>query len=640
LQRIIRKCIEKDLTRRYQTLSDVATDLDECRRERSRSGALIGGPATRSRFGFTRTFALLAFILAAIGIGAWIIQSGKRTAGSERREATITPLTAFLGSEGDPAFSPDGKQLAFTWRGEKDDNADIYVMQVGAEGLLRLTRDPAIDSSPVWTADGRYITFLRVSNERSGVFLVSALGGGQERRLTDVFPLRPIASGRELAWSGDGTMLAIVDKRVAEEPFSIVLFMLATGDRKQLVAPVPGGVGDIAAAFSPDDKTVAFVRSSGASGQRDIYVVPVSGGEPTRLTFDNVEVWDLDWMPTGTAIMFSSERERARSLWTVPVAGGSPERLTPAGVEIGAFSFEARSKRLVYAPGSFRASIWRLGLKAGVADGRPPTRLIYTTRSDFAPSYSPDAGHIAFNSTRTGRVEIWLSDGEGLNAIQLTNDEGRSGSPRLSPDGKWIVFDSRIDGNANIHVMSISGGQRRRLTDHAAEDVTPSWSRDGRWIYFASRRTGSLEVWKVPAPGGNPTQVTHRGGFNPIESVDGKHVFYAKGRATPGIWALELATGAESLVTAVHNAGYWRSWDVTPRGIYFATGETPDRSILEFHDFATRQVTTIARLAKPFQHNFQGASVSHDGRWLTYMQDEVINDIMLMEPVDWLTGHH
>jgi DNA-binding winged helix-turn-helix (wHTH) protein len=71
------------------------------------------------------------------------------------------PLTAFRGIEADPALSPDGNLVAFTWNGEKQDNFDIYVIPIQSGSPVRLTTDPAEDVSPAWSPDGRTIAFLR-----------------------------------------------------------------------------------------------------------------------------------------------------------------------------------------------------------------------------------------------------------------------------------------------------------------------------------------------------------------------------------------------------------------------------------------------------------------------------------------------
>src|SRR5207247_8385593 len=87
----------------------------------------------------------------------------------------VAPFTSFSGREGDPAFSPDGNQIAFSWDGVKGDNFDIYVKLINAGTPLRLTTRPGADHSPAWSPDSRYLAFARYSESEQGIFIVPAL---------------------------------------------------------------------------------------------------------------------------------------------------------------------------------------------------------------------------------------------------------------------------------------------------------------------------------------------------------------------------------------------------------------------------------------------------------------------------------
>jgi Tol biopolymer transport system component len=80
----------------------------------------------------------------------------------------LAPLTTFPGWEGQPSFSPDGKQVAFSWNGPQEDNYDIYVMLVGTAMPVRLTTDPTRDAYPAWSPDGRSLLFIQLEASGSG----------------------------------------------------------------------------------------------------------------------------------------------------------------------------------------------------------------------------------------------------------------------------------------------------------------------------------------------------------------------------------------------------------------------------------------------------------------------------------------
>ncbi len=264
-----------------------------------------------------------------------------------------------------------------------------------------------------------------------------------------------------------------------------------------------------------------------------------------------------------------------------------------------------------------------------------PTSLISSTLGDNGPDYSPDGRKIVFASNRSGGFGIWTCELDGANPLPLI-DRGPylTGTPRWSPDGRWVAFDSRSNdsGHADIYIISAEGGQPRRLTTELSEDVAPSWSRDGKWIYFGSTRSGGMQIWKVPAEGGQATQVTRQGGFEAFESIDGKQLYYAKGRSIPGIWQIPVTGGAETLLLDHNKAGYWRFWSVAEKGIYFATANDHTHPVIEFFNFATRRVTPVATLDKPLSPSDPGLTVSLNGRSLLFAQmDQSGSDLMLIE---------
>src|SRR5256884_6484242 len=191
---------------------------------------------------------------AALGLWFFVLRPAPKPPAPLLR---ISPVTSLAGTEEQAGVSTDGNQVAFVWNGEKEDNRDIYVKQIGAERPLRLTTNPASDTDPIWSPDGRYIAFLRQSAAAGGVFLVPSLGGA-ERKLADAFPYRPVVIGNTLSYSPDGKLLAAPDKSSQQQPFSIFSISIEGGEKTKLTAPPTGFLGDFFPAFSPDQKTLAF----------------------------------------------------------------------------------------------------------------------------------------------------------------------------------------------------------------------------------------------------------------------------------------------------------------------------------------------------------------------------------------------
>src|ERR1039457_6295452 len=128
LERVVARCLRKDPARRFQTMADLRVALEELKEE-SESGKLAGIPATERKYPRRWLWALGAaatLLLAAAAV--WRLR--KETRSGLRAVA----LTSYSGVEDEPSLSPDGSKVAFQWNGEKEDNFDIYVKQIGGGG--------------------------------------------------------------------------------------------------------------------------------------------------------------------------------------------------------------------------------------------------------------------------------------------------------------------------------------------------------------------------------------------------------------------------------------------------------------------------------------------------------------------------
>ena len=612
LRTLLSLCLRKDPDKRAQSMADVKVLLEEIREEVERPPA---ESRTESRRWKTwTTVAALAAVLAAAG---WLVLGRSR---SKEAALTVRPITSYYGLAEDPTFSPDGNQIAFSWNGEKQDNYDIYVKFVDSAAPLRLTSNPAEDTLPAWSPDGRQIAFLRTSAPASQELLLVSPLGGVERKLADLSQgVNPASWWTAPAWTPDGKFLAVRDET------AIVLVSAESGEKRNLTSPPNGWTGDWDAAFSPDGRTLAFARIRNGPTQ-DIFLAPVADGAKARqLTHDSTGIEGLAWTPDGNEVVFASNRAGEQTLWRISASGGTPERLPAIGASASRPAIARRGHRAAFVRSTIRRSFWRLDLSPeGLR--HPPVRLVMSSRNDSGPMVSPDGRHIAFTSDRSGNLDVWVCDSQGANAVQLTA-LGFARDPYWSPDSANIVFEARPGGRNLLFVIAAGGGARRQLTSD--EGYFPSWSRDGRWIYFYARTSGAIETWKIPAEGGNGIQLTKHGGGPGMESVDGKYFYYHKSQA---IWKVPVEGGEETLVTS-ERANFMNWWALRDQGIYFMEPSAAEhQSILKLFRFGSGQSSQIAVLDQPLPGLFSRLSLPVDGSWLLYDRlDRDESDIMLIE---------
>jgi Tol biopolymer transport system component len=583
-----------------------------------------GLPVTTKKSRWALWAGLAVVILIIVGGGAaWFYFS--RSSRVAQQEMNVLPFTSSPGQKFDPVFSPDGSELAYTWKGERDDNYDIYVKLIGAGAPLRLTTSPAREYCPAWSPDGRYIAFIRGTPAGGSAHYVIPSLGGAERKIAEAL-IEDYPLGRCGRWSDDGKSLIVVDRASSRDAQpSIVMLGVEDGQRKALSPQNPY------LAFptpSPDRKMVAYAAGAGFLAA-DIHVLPATGGQPRRLTSDGRFLNGLAWTGDSEDIVFSSNRGGLFRLWRIPASGGTPERLSGVGEDGSAPAISRKGDRLAYVHSRSDSNIWRT---AGANwKGRRPAavKLAASSRWDIDGVFSPDSRRIAFASDRSGTFEIWTSNSDGTNQMQLTSLAGSDlGTPKWSPDAKTIAFDARAAGHGDIFVISAEGGSPRRLTTEPFENNVPSWSRDGKWIYFSSNRTGAWQIWKAPTEGGSAVQITKTGGFSAQESVDGKWLYLW---AEPGtIWKMPVEGGEP--VRVLQGVENFASWKLAANGIYFVDVSTSP-ALIKFMDLANQRTKPVTSV--DFGYRVPGPpsfDVSQDGQWILFTRvDHVDSDIMLVE---------
>jgi Tol biopolymer transport system component len=260
--------------------------------------------------------------------------------------------------------------------------------------------------------------------------------------------------------------------------------------------------GDLAPAWSPDGRTLAFVRTVYQRRSGDvsagIYLIDGAGGRPRRLPVAG-QLYEPAWAPDGRRVAFvrwTPRGERVEIEIAVTALDGSGEQVihrerpaeddvvivtdvawSPDGAQL-AFTRTTLDERRY-----FRPNVYVVGLDGGDA------RVLASAAA--APAWSPDGGRIAFASTRdrNGREcyeqcryksELYVMDADGSNPVRLTRNRGEDTAPRWSPDGQRIVFQSDRNApraeEAELYSIAPDGSCLTWLTNGSPASVEPDWS--------------------------------------------------------------------------------------------------------------------------------------------------------------------
>lgn len=374
-----------------------------------------------------------------------------------RIDAATGKQTKLVDNAFNPAYSPDGRQLAFdaAWAGARR----IWISDAEGGNPRQLTSDSSeavAHAEPSWSPDGKRLVFRRIDKTASDLVMLDP-ESQKLRWIThdNVLDMNP-------AWAPDGRSLYYSSAgggglnvwRVA---------LNADGEREGMPQQLTTGAGDdINPAPSPDGKELAF---SVRSFDSDVWRLPVDAvtgrqsGQPLPVTATTRVESRGAWSPDGSMIAFNSDRRGEMNLWVRSLTSGAETQVTSG-------------------PGG-----------------------------DYQPSWSPESGTLAFFSARSGNSDIWSVPMAGGEPDRLTTDRGMDTNPFFSPDGSRIAFMTDRRGRLEVWVMNADGSQQQPVGETRVGGHFIIWSADGESVIFRAESGTQSEIVQVRLRDGVTTEL-------------------------------------------------------------------------------------------------------------------------------------
>jgi Tol biopolymer transport system component len=393
----------------------------------------------------------------------------------------------------DPAWSPDSREICYASR------HGLWVVSVTGGPARRLTSDQELDFDPAWSHQGRHIYFSSYRGGVLAIWRVNLRGGQPERVTTGIGPeshpslpwngnrlvhatltvnhectLLDLKSGERTvvdasesdyipSISGDGTRIVYASRRSRAGTLNLWSQTLnngkPAGPPKQLTYFAESATFP---ALSPDDRWVAFYRI--ISGQRDIWIVPNSGGESIRFTDDAASDMYPAWSPDGTKLAFVSERAGVSDIWVAPVKDGkrsgreSPLTTGPVSAELPAWSPDGSTIAFTGSLGD-RSEAWQVsgqGQSEAVrlTDGAEVVRICWDPVSRDL---------LASASWGTNRVNLWRIAPTGVHQlfsppIEFGPKGAAVGLFDISRNGRFLVFGRSGGAKGQVWSLEVQNG--------------------------------------------------------------------------------------------------------------------------------------------------------------------------------------
>jgi len=428
--------------------------------------------------------------------------------GGDRRR--ITSSSDPVGGHAAPAWSPDGRHIAFVTYSERPRRLWSAPADGGAARLLDEAHGAMFD--PVFTPDGRWIYYAT-----GGPFVIRVpVASGQRRGTHQAIATPGLAGVRHLSMSGDGRRLAMTSLTLSSN-----LWTVDVSSRSGEATAPPRPLTDDTSrrkttpAWSPDGRWIAYTGSRGGPGS-DIFVMSAADGRSLPMTTGEPAITKLGppanyrpvWLPDSARVAFLSSDGTGTRLRVADVAS----RRTDVVMDLGPVTAHEEGP-----PGVVNAVLdFRIG---------------------------PDARAVAFSDVdrATGLRRLFLRRLGAEETRPLSPPDQAESYPVWSRDGRWIASQLRDERGSHVMLRAAEGGTSRVLTPEAGEAWVHDWVGDNDRIVFAGQRAGVWNVWWVSRETGKQTQITRYTAVNsfvryPSSSPRGDRVVFELGEVRGNIW--------------------------------------------------------------------------------------------------------
>jgi serine/threonine protein kinase len=592
LERIVRRCLRKDPTRRFQHIDDVRVELEELKAE---SPLVPAEPLARSRWPSVTVLGagLTAGMLAGMVVSAWLLAGPVIDLTKHRYSPIVTsPYVRSIGEGGGmgaflPAWSPDGKSIVYSADG-------VRLQRVDGFESKRLTAEGV---SPFFSRDGSKVYYLSATRTAEpgrasrDLWSISVAGGAPQRVLSDL-GAHPLTDGAGI--SQDGNSIVIVRRVKAGDNEMSVWVSSPPGAEPRPYPGSPSGrrLGRAYFRFSPDGSKLLLILEQG----RDpvewwlLKWPPPTAIQPNamRRLFKNgpqgMYGTSADWLPDSRHVIAAihDDGEGAGPLWVADTVTEAWHRITLAPFA-GTAPRVSREGRVLFDLVKVDEHAIEVPLDRSPIRPLPASGL----RREQYPSWSPVARQVLFVTDQRGEPEIWLaSPWEGWQRPVVTQrdfpqDQARRWfiTPAFSPDGTSIAYTSRME----IWVSPVAGGPPVRICDGSGA----TWSPDGASLAVAVSRGRNVSAL-MSVPLGRPQDAVvirnTSGQWLPLWSPDGRWITIQ----LPGGFGVVSPDGSQEkiLYRGALDWGAASGWSHDGSTLFIAY-LTPQGRVLSAFDIAT-----------------------------------------------------
>jgi TolB protein len=251
--------------------------------------------------------------------------------------------------------------------------------------------------------------------------------------------------------------------------------------------------------------------SSRRGNAKEIYVMDYDGFNQQAFTHNGSNNLFPSWGGEDANLAFVSYRTGKPEINIYSYKNGSRFTFPQFNTFASTPAISPDGKRVVF---SLRTPRGDADLFISNLDGSDRHNITNNPAIDTSPTWAPSGRQIAFASDRAGgSSQIFICDADGSNIQRIIKEGGDADSPAWSPDGKWLAFHWKphLSTNYDIFIAEIGSGKIRQLTSSGGSDESPGWAPDGRHIAFQSNRNGTTQIYIMLLDGSQLRMITNQG---------------------------------------------------------------------------------------------------------------------------------
>ena len=485
------------------------------------------------------------------------------------------PIANFSNTEYWPAISPDGRFVAYGWKGTSDDNWDIYAKLIGTETTLRITDNPATDLRAVWSSSGNYIYYLRYEAGGSTIYKKAVTGGEELRVLSS-----PIYSSGNFDVSPDEKWIAFNTRKSPNDPLQVTLISLESGESRLITNPEKGNNGDLHPTFSNDGRKIAFIRERNSVAMY-LWIYDMKSERVEQITFDHHSINGFDWLDNNSSLVYGTDKSGLYKLWEVNLNNKNVSLLKAGDYQM--VMPRVGEGKIIYAKMKDNVNLWTYDIERKIAKS-------WRATNDLALNgvVSNAGDKVCFSSTKDGVFQIWVANVDGTNAVPITNFIGEYvTNPVWSRNDDEIVFQGFEEGQSDIYMVDSRGGVPENLTNSSEDEHRPFIDADGD-IYFSTNRDQTWSIWKMAASGQRKREVMTGNVYG--AQLDQEGNFYFVKRDQMGLWKYSPENKSEELIVQHFHPMNPGAYTVMDGGLYYYNAM--NRSF-EYLNFDSNEVSFV-----------------------------------------------